>query len=222
MPCHWVALPTMPPLPPFLLPVSFSWTNFPTPSFGIPRHFIDCWNNILVDTTLIPSFSSSPIQTRHPQGRRPPIEFEDKNIFQKNSKQRRTIRVLDFLIHVVLTIPPPYPSDSVMLKLFPKGIQSSLDISTISFNAVAATYVTSCLKKISTKEAGSDSSLVNVTAPQLESIVLNANGDLRAAINNLQVEVFFFLSFPQSFFLSFFYFFPVLTISSLTYSYVGS
>ena len=86
-----------------------------------------------------------------------------------------------------LFFPSPLSSDSVMLKLFPKTIQTSLDVSTINFNAVATTFVASCLKKISAKESAADSNLVNVNSAQIDAIVVNANGDLRAAINNLQV-----------------------------------
>lgn len=80
-------------------------------------------------------------------------------------------------------------SDSVMLKLFPKNVHSSLDFSTISFNAVAATYITSALKKISAKESAADSGIVAANPAILDSITINANGDLRAAINNLQVAI---------------------------------
>lgn len=79
-------------------------------------------------------------------------------------------------------------SDSVSLKLFPKNIQSSLDFCVISFNSVAATFVSSCLKKISAKESAADSGIVAANSALIDTIVINANGDLRAAINNLQFQ----------------------------------
>ena len=78
--------------------------------------------------------------------------------------------------------PFPLSSDSVMLKLFPKTIQTSLDVSTINFNAVATTFVASCLKKISAKESAADSNFVNVNSAQIDAIVVNANGSQSESI----------------------------------------
>lgn len=92
------------------------------------------------------------------------------------------------IVFVVSNSSSSSTSDSVMLKLFPKNVHSSLDFSTISFNAVAATYITSALKKISAKESAADSGIVAANPAILDSITINANGDLRAAINNLQFQ----------------------------------
>jgi len=116
---------------------------------------------------------------------RDPKPFHD---MLANYAKRRSPHPLVFVVSDANT--SKSSSDSIMLKLFPKDVQSRLDFSVISFNAVANTFVTACLKKISTREAAVDSSISTASSMTIEAIVANAAGDLRAAINNLQFQSF--------------------------------
>merc|ERR1740128_418357 len=70
----------------------------------------------------------------------------------------------------------------VGLKLFPTGLQEKLFMSTINFNSLPNTFISKALERVLNQEKRSLPSNC-----QLSDIVESSNGDLRSALNTLQL-----------------------------------
>ncbi|KAG8180813.1 hypothetical protein JTE90_008598 [Oedothorax gibbosus] len=75
--------------------------------------------------------------------------------------------------------------ESLENKLFPKDLQVSLNITSISFNPVAPTMLMKVLTRINSSSKVQSTS-VKLDKSQLESISSDSNGDIRNAINQMQ------------------------------------
>ncbi|KAH6941710.1 hypothetical protein HPB50_022876 [Hyalomma asiaticum] len=85
-------------------------------------------------------------------------------------------------------------SDKLEHRLFPEALMRELDVTKITFNSIATTFVTKALCALLDKAVQSQAITHEPTADDIDSIVAASNGDIRSAINALE----FFCSPQQS------------------------
>lgn len=85
-------------------------------------------------------------------------------------------------------------SDKLEYRLFPDDILRELDITKITFNSIATTFVTKALCALLDSAVRTQAITHEPTTDDIESIVAASNGDIRSAINSLE----FFCSPQQS------------------------
>ncbi|KAL1475431.1 hypothetical protein MTO96_019637 [Rhipicephalus appendiculatus] len=77
-------------------------------------------------------------------------------------------------------------SDKLEHRLFPEALIKELDVTKITFNAIATTFVTKALCTLLDKAVQLQAITHEPTADDIDSIVAASNGDIRSAINALE------------------------------------
>ncbi|KAL3206943.1 hypothetical protein MRX96_039775 [Rhipicephalus microplus] len=77
-------------------------------------------------------------------------------------------------------------SDKLEHRLFPESFIKELDVTKITFNAIATTFVTKALCALLDKAVQLQAITHEPTADDIDSIVAASNGDIRSAINALE------------------------------------
>lgn len=88
---------------------------------------------------------------------------------------------------LIFIITETQSKSNILYRLFPDSLRCSLGIEDISMNAISVTNLKRALKLICETLKSSSENFINPSEEMIESVVVQSQGDIRIAVNNLEL-----------------------------------